>query len=283
MNNFDYFKPASLNEAWELYEKYPGARYIAGGTDLMVKIKNRLVKPSTLISMRSIPELSGIEIGDKIRIGAMTTLTELIAHEELGRVCPLLIRAASSIGSSQIRNVATAGGNLCNCSPCADIALPLLVMEARAVIKSQGTSREIPLSDFFIGPGESCLTTGEILSEFVLDKPSADARTVFMKKTRVKMDLSIASVAALLEMNGNTCRKARFAAGSVAPVPKRLTGVEDLLTGTPAAADLSLKAQEIAVEEIAPITDIRSTVDYRRQIIGVFVKRTVEELMDLNG
>ena len=208
MSNFDYFKPQSLEEVWDLEKKFPGAKYIAGGTDLMVKIKNRIIKPQTLISLRSIPGLPGIEIGEKVRIGAMTTITDLIEHPELGMIFPVLVQAAERIGSPQIRNVATVGGNLCNCSPCADTALALLLMEARVILKSPRGSREIALEEFFIGPGESCLSGGELMTETLLDKPAPNVQAIFMKKGRVKMDLAIASVGVLLEMDGGTCKKA---------------------------------------------------------------------------
>jgi carbon-monoxide dehydrogenase medium subunit len=280
MSKFDYFKPKSLSEAFDLYEKFPGAMVIAGGTDLMVKIKTRTVKPTVLISLSGIPELSGIEIGDTVRIGAMTTFTELIANPGLARVLPLLRQTAAAIAGRQVRNVATVGGNLCNCSPCADMALSLLVLEGRAILQSTAGSREVPLTGLFAGPGRSCLKRGEILTSLLVDKPSSLARTTFIKKTRVKMDLAIASVAALLEIRDHTFQKACFAAGSVAPVPMRLESVEKLLTGKKVSKELVIPASEAAMKAISPITDIRSSAEYRREIIGIYIKRAIEGLID---
>jgi carbon-monoxide dehydrogenase medium subunit len=282
MNNFDYFKPQSLEEVWDLGKKFPGAKYIAGGTDLMVKIKNRTIIPQTLVSLRSIPGLSGIEIGEKVRIGAMTTITDLIEHRELGRIFPVLVQAANRIGSPQIRNVGTVGGNLCNCSPCADTALALLILDARVVLRNSRGSREIALEEFFIGPGESCLGDGELMTDIRLDKPAPKARAIFMKKGRVKMDLAIGSMGVLLEMDGDICKKARLAAGSVAPVPLRLKKVEELLENAVISKEIIREAQKIAVNSISPISDIRSTADYRREIVGVYVKRAIEKLLN-NG
>jgi carbon-monoxide dehydrogenase medium subunit len=279
MIHFDYFKPRSLDEAWDLYEKFPGAGYIAGGTDLLVKIKNREAKPRALISLRSIAGLSGIEIGETTRIGSMTTITDLIRHPELGEIFPVLSQAAGKLGSVQVRNVAAVGGNLCNCSPCADTALAFLVLDARVVLSSPEGSREVPLKEFFLGPGESCMAAGEILTEILIDKPSRFARAVFMKKGRVKMDLAIASVAVLLEIDGYLCRGARFAVGSVAPVPLRLEKVEDWFKNVVISRELLMEGQKIAVRSISPITDIRSTADYRREIVGVYIKRAVERLL----
>jgi len=278
MNHFDYFKPQSLEELWDLEKKFPGAKYIAGGTDLMVKIKNRSIKPQTLISLRSVG-LPGIDIGEKVRIGAMTTITDLIEHPELGRIFPVLAQAAKRIGSPQIRNVGTVGGNLCNCSPCADTALALLILDARVVLRSSRGSREIALEEFFIGPGVSCLSGGELMTGILLDKPASNARAIFMKKGRVKMDLAVTSVGVLLEMEGDICKKARLAVGSVAPVPLRLKKVEELFENAVIPKEIIQEAQKIAVNSISPITDIRSTAEYRREIVSVYVKRALEKLL----
>jgi len=279
MRNFDYFKPQSLDEVWELKDQFPGARYIAGGTDLMVKMKNRELKPTALISLRSVPELTGITIGETIRIGAMTTIVDLIAHPELGNIFPVLLQAARRLGSPQVRNVGTVGGNLCNCSPCADTAQALLVLDAAVVIRNPRESKKVNLYDFFIGAGESCLASNEILCEIILNLPAPNTRAIFMKKGRVKMDLAIASIAALLVMNEDTCIAARFSAGSVAPVPLRLFKVEELFHDTVISKELINDAQSIAMKSVSPITDIRSTEEYRREIVGIYIKRAIEKLL----
>ncbi len=279
MSRIEYYKPRSLDEAWELKEKIPGARFIAGGTDMLVRIKNRELVPPALISLRSIPDLTGVEEEKAVRIGAMTTISDLIRHPVLADFYPVLVEAAGRLGNVQIRNVATIGGNLCNCSPCADTALPLLVLEARVRLQSIEKSREIPLHEFFVGPGESCLVSDEIMTAILLDPPSPGARAVSFKKGRVKMDLAVASLAGFLEMEDKTCRKARFAAGSVAPVPLRLYDVEALLERDPISKEILAEAQALADKSISPITDVRSTSDYRRQIVRVYVKRAVEKLL----
>ena len=280
MNHFDYYKPQSLKEIWDLRKKIPGARYIAGGTDLLVQIKNREITPEALISLRSIPEMHGIKMGKVCRIGSTTPIADLIKHPELGNTYPVLIQAAKKIGSTQIRNMGTVGGNLCNCSPSADTALPFLVLDARAVLKNPEGSREIPLKDFFLGPGESCLSTDEILTELLLEKPGPYIKAKFLKKGRVKLDLSIASVAVLLEMDGKTCKKARVAVGSVAPVPMRLNRVEERLKNEVISKKILQEAQQIAKKSVSPITDIRSTADYRREIVAVYIKRIIQELVN---
>lgn len=280
MNAFSYHKPQTIEDALRLKSEQEGAVYIAGGTDVMVQIKNRELRPSALISLRNIPDLARIEVNGGARIGALTTITDIIHHPALGQSFPVLVTAAKSIGSVQIRNVATIGGNLCNCSPCADMALPLLVLEAKARLRDFETFREMPIENFFRGPGESCLNANEIMTDILLDRSDSNAVNVFMKKGRVKMDLAVVSVAMLLDMEGDLCRKARIAAGSVAPVPLRLRAVEEKLEGAILSEKMIREAKKIAETSVAPITDIRSTEDYRREIVGVFVKRCLERALD---
>jgi carbon-monoxide dehydrogenase medium subunit len=273
-----YYKPSNLTDAWEIKTRLPDALFIGGGTDLMVKIRKREVRPTALISLRTIPELRGITTGSHARVGAMTTISELIAHPDLVRLYPLLAEAAGRLGSPQIRNVATIGGNLGNCSPCADSALPLLVLEARVRLQSPEGSREIPIEEFFLGPGTSCLGGDEILTDILLPAPKAAARAASFKKGRVWMDLAIASLAVLFEMDGDTCTRARVAAGSVGPVPMRLPEVEALFETQPLNDETIKAAGELAAKSVAPITDIRSTEEYRRQMIKVFVERAVRNI-----
>ncbi len=279
MRRFDYLRPKSLKEALQQKKTIAGAKFISGGTDLLVQIKNRELQPAALISLRSIPELATIEINGGARIGALATISDIIQHNELGLNYPVLVEAARRLGSVQIRNVATVGGNLCNCSPSADMALPLLVLEAKVRLRTAKARREIQISEFFKGPGESCLSSDEILTDIILDPPHQKAKATFLKKGRVKMDLAIASLAVLLEMEGERCRKARIAAGSVAPVPLRLYKVEALLEDTALSKDFVSKAQQLAREIVSPVTDIRATEEYRRQIVGVYVKRGLEKIL----
>lgn len=273
MRHFEYFRPRSLEEALRLKEARPGSFFISGGTDLLVKIRNREISPEVLISLRSIPEAEAIEVNGGARIGALATISRLILDEKLGQSFPVLVEAARSLGSIQIRNAATIGGNLCNCSPCADMALPLLALEAKVRLQSLRGTREVPIKEFFVGPGESCLARDEILTDIILPPPQEKAKTVFMKKGRVKMDLALASVAMVLEIEGKMCHRARIAAGAVAPVPLRLTKVETLVEGAVLSETLVAQAQKLASECVSPISDIRASAEYRRQVVGVYVKR----------
>jgi carbon-monoxide dehydrogenase medium subunit len=280
MNPFSYHKPQTIEDALKLKSEKEGAVYIAGGTDVMVQIKNRELRPSALISLRNIPDLARIEFYGGARIGALSTITDIIQHPTLGLAFPVLLEASRRVGSVQIRNVATIGGNICNCSPCADMVLPLLVLEAKVRLRSSETTRDILIEDFFQGPDESCLLADEIMTDILLDRPDTNAIAVFIKKGRVKMDLAVASVAALLHMEGNLCRKARLAAGSVAPTPLRLRTVEEKLEGFNLEEKTIQEARILAEKSVDPITDIRSTEAYRRETVGVFVKRCLERALD---
>lgn len=245
----------------------------------MVQIKSKEVSPQSLISLRSIPELSSIDIDGGARIGALSTVADLIQHPGIRSRYPLIVDAARLLGSPQIRNVATIGGNLCNCSPSADLALPLLVLEAKIRLRSEKGIQNVPIKFFFEEPGKCCLSSDQILKDIILDPPVPNTKAVFLKKGRVKMDLAVASLAVLLEMEGPECKKARMAAGSVGPVPMRLEKVEDLLKGKRISPELVLQAARLAREIVSPITDIRGTEEYRREIVGVFVKRSLEFLL----
>ncbi len=282
MNRFKYYRPKSLDEVWELKKKIPDSLFIAGGTDVLVGIKNNEIRPQALLSLRSIPGLNSIDSGKVTRIGALATISDIIQHPELRKNYPVLVEAAKSLGSMQIRNVATIGGNLCNCSPSADMALPLLVLEAKVRLQTVKGQREIPLHELFIGPGESCLASHEIVTDVLLDTPPKNTKTAFLKKGRVKLDLAVASVAVRLEMEGDKCHKARIAAGSVAPVPLRLSQVETMLEGTIVTKNFLAEAQRLAEKNVVPITDVRSTEEYRRQITGVLVKRALERALEWN-
>ena len=275
----EYHRPASLAATLELKSVIAGARVIAGGTDLMVRLRSREVAPPALISLRSVPELAGVREEEGLRIGAATTFTDLIADPDVARDYPVLAEAASRVGSRQIRNAGTIGGNIANASPCADSALPLLVHEARALLASGRQRREVPLRDLFVGPGATAMEADEILTHLILPPPDPGCAAVFLKQGRVKMDLSIASVAVLLVLDGDVCRKARIAAGSVGPTPLRLTEAEGVLEGEVVDGDRVKRAVAAAMGRGAPISDVRATADYRRHLIGVFVRRAIDRLL----
>jgi CO/xanthine dehydrogenase FAD-binding subunit len=159
------------------------------------------------------------------------------------------------------------------------MAPPLLVLEAKVKLQGDKKSRELPIENFFLGPGETSLSPGEILSDILLDPAQPDTKALFLKKGRTRMDLAVASVAVLIRMEGRRCLKARVAAGSVAPITLRLTEVADLLEGGTLSPELLSEAQALACRCVSPISDVRSSADYRRHLLGVLLKRALEKLM----
>jgi CO/xanthine dehydrogenase FAD-binding subunit len=280
MSRYSYHRPASLDAALKLMQELPGARFVAGGTDLMVRIKNRDLAPKALISLRGISGLAGIQLDGPATIGAMTTIAELIDHPGLGERYPGLIQAARRLGSAQIRNAATIGGNLCNCSPCADTATPLLTLGARVRLRSPEGERELPLEDFFVGPGQTCAPPEEILVGIQLPEPVPGAKAFFFKKGRVRMDLALASLSALLVLDGQTCKTARLAAGSVASTALRLTEAETVIENQTLSAELATRASEAAAAQVMPISDLRASADYRRRLVRVYVERAITQAMN---
>jgi CO/xanthine dehydrogenase FAD-binding subunit len=277
---FDYHRPRTLEEAWRLAAQDPENRIVAGGTDVMVRIRERKIAPRALVSLSGIAELAKVELGPPIVLGAGLRVADLQSHAGLGGALPVLIQAAGLLGSAQIRNVATLGGNLCNASPCADLVPPLLVHEARVRITSASGTRELPLTNFFLGPRASALATGEILAAVVVEAPAPSARAVFLKKGRVRMDIALASIAVLLETDGLLCTRARVAAGSLGPCPMRLLETERILTGSPLDELTLARARETAEQEVRPISDVRAGADYRRHLAGALLVRGIQSLMN---
>ena len=273
----DYYRPRSLEEAWSLRSSVDGSRYVCGGTDLIVRMRSGRESPRALISLRCLPELAGISLGEAAEIGAATTFTDILEHPALCARYPVLAQAARRIGSPQIRNVATIGGNLCNAIPCADSATALIVLDARLRARAPGLRRDIPVAEFFLGPRQSCLRAEEVLTSVLLDPPASEGAGIFLKATRVYRDLALASVAVFLEIgpDGRSCRRARVAAGSVAPVPLRLRSVESLLEREGLSPETVFRARDMARDAIAPITDVRASADYRRHLTGVLLERAV--------
>lgn len=279
MRGYDYLRPQNLDEVFTLKEEHLDARFIAGGTDLLAQIRSRQIEPQALISLRSVEELTRIKSANETEIGAGCPIADLIEHAALKEKYPILVQAAKRLGSPQIRSVATVGGNLANGSPCADTAQALLVLEARVVLASRNQTREVPLVDFFIGPKQTALEKNEIIRDIILGPSSGKAQYAFIKKGRVRMDIALASLALLVELDGRQCTKARIAAGSVAPVPLRLTEVERILEGREMSSDLIERARDVAEQSIAPISDVRATADYRRRLIGVSLKRVLNDMV----
>jgi len=263
-----YLKPRTLEEVIELLTKIRGSRVLAGGTDLLVDLKTGRVSAEALVDIGAIRELRGVEdLGDRIRIGAATRLQEIVESDVVARELPLLRNAVESVGSWQIRNLATVGGNLCNASPAADTAPPLLAYEAELVIVGPRGTRVVPITKFFTGYRRTALEEGEILKEIVIGKRAWSGWSYIKLGRRSSFTLSIVSVAVLTSTRGGVLEDVRIALGSVAPTPIRAYRAEGYLRGREVSLEVLERAAEIAREEVSPIDDVRASAWYRREMV----------------
>ncbi|MFW6055112.1 MAG: FAD binding domain-containing protein [Thermodesulfobacteriota bacterium] len=281
MHHFDYHTPQSLDQAFELMAESRGkARYIAGGSDLMPRIKQRVLHPDVLISLRGIEELQGIALDeDFLTIKAATLLRDIETSPEVLRAAPALQQAVHLLANVQVRNVGTLGGNLANASPAADSPPPLLVHAAQLILAGPEGERSVDLEDFFLGPGQTCLQEDEIIKEVRIPGKHLQGKTAFLKIGRTAKDLALVNAAVRIEMQGRVCSFCRLATGAVAPVPLRLKPVEDFVTGRELTDSVLARVRAMVRDEVSPISDQRASKDYRRELSGTLIKRGIEQAM----
>jgi CO/xanthine dehydrogenase FAD-binding subunit len=271
MQSLEYHKANSLQEALELMSAAPGESvFMAGGTDLLVRIKNGRTHPRRLIDLKGIDELDGWkETADEFSIGPLITLRILEADPALIEKVSLLAEAAGKVGGLQVRHKATLGGNLCNASPSADTAPALLALDARLSLSGPSGTRTVDVSEFFTGPGATVLRPDEILTRIAIPLPRTRSGAVYFKlSTRNAMDLAFVGVAVLLELDGkNRIKKARIGLGAVAPTPIRVPEAEALLEDVVLVPEAARRCGEIAAEECRPISDLRASAEYRREMV----------------
>jgi CO/xanthine dehydrogenase FAD-binding subunit len=281
MSSFEYFAPTSLDEAVALLsEKGRDARLMAGGTDLLVKIQHRVLQPKAVVGLKKIKGLDRIAFDPKkgLTIGATALLADVAAHRDVLRHYPAVAAAAAGTANVQVRNMGTVIGNLCNASPSADNAPTLLVMDAKVDIVGPQGPRQLPLGDFFQGPGLTALEPGEIVTAVYVPLPPAHSATFYQSlSARGKLDCSAVGVAGLLAVEGSVCRMARVAVGACAPIPMRAKKAEKILTGKALESDLIQKAALSASKETRPITDLRASADYRWKMVAVLTMRVLHE------
>lgn len=277
---FEYFVPTTIEDACSLLSKYKGeARILAGGTDLLVKMKNRMMLPSYLISIKNIPDLDYVRYDEKegLRIGALTTLEAIKVSPAIRQRFGILAQAAGVVGSVAIRNGGTIGGNLCNAAPSAETAPALIALAAKAKIAGLSGERTVALEDFFTGPGETVLQTGEILTEIQVPHLPARSSGVYLKHSLRKMDIAIVGVGVVVTLNGESCADIKIVLGAVAPTPIRARKAEDVIRGQEPSQELAKRAAEIASEESRPIDDIRSSAEHRRNMVGILTVQAIEQ------
>ncbi len=282
MRKFAYEVPRSVQEASEILQHWgPDARLLAGGTDLLVQIKEGDWTPPCLISLHRLDDLATIRAdGDGLRIGARATMMQIVKSPE-AQPYQALLEGAGVVGSIQIRNVATIGGNICNAAPSADTAPGLIALGAQAVIAGPA-ERTIPVETFFTGPGTTVLQVGELLTELRLPPLPPRAGSAYLRHTpRAWMDIAVVGVASYIQLDETgRCADVRIALGAVAPTPIRAPQAEAILRGEFPKPEAIAAAAQQAAQEARPITDVRGSAEYRRHLVNVLTRRTLQMALE---
>ncbi|SHI71249.1 FAD binding domain-containing protein [Desulfosporosinus lacus] len=283
LNHFEYFAPKTPAETLELVARLGSkAKILAGGTDLMVVMKAKAISPDYLIDINGVEEFKGIfcEQGKGAVIGTNTKLAEIQFSEAIQAKYPALAYAAGEVGSSQVRHMASLGGNSCNASPAAETPTPLVAMDAKVVLSSISGERELPLEEFILGVRVLDLAEGEMLTKFVLPEPKLKSacRYAYMgRRDAMEIDCVNMAVNIELEDDGETVKNVKLVMGSVYPRPLVSKEVTALLLGQKLTDQLIEKAAEAAQGEAKPIDDIRASAEYRREIVKVLARRLLKE------
>jgi CO/xanthine dehydrogenase FAD-binding subunit len=273
-----YFQPKTVSDAVSLLVSYgEEAKILAGGTDLLVLMRSRALRPECIIDITRVPGLDYISYHDEdgLRIGALATLRAVELSKVVKDKYLVLYEAVQQMGSTQVKNMGTVVGNLCRASPAADTAPPLLVLEAEVRIAGPIETRTVPLEGFFIGPGQTVLEYYEMVTEIIVPGLPAGTGMAFLRATRVAADLAKVNVAAAVTVKNGACEDARIALGGVAPTPIRARKAEEVLKGEKLGDGVVQEAAEIAATEIRPIDDLRSSAEYRQELSKVLVRRAI--------
>ena len=270
---FDYLEPTTVGEATSLLAQYgENARLMAGGTDLLVQMKMERRQPEYLIALNKIPSLNKISQIGGVEIGATASIHSLYQSPLIRENYTALAEGCNWFSTIQIMVMGTIGGNLCNASPASDTAPCLLVFDAQVKLASASGERVVALEEYFVAPGKTILRADEMLVSILLSPAPLPPGSAFIKITRVVADISKVCAAVKIERDGNIVRDCRIALGSVAPTPVRARRAEFALIGETFTTELAERASQIAAQEIKPISDVRSTREYRQQVAAVIVR-----------
>ena len=280
MRPFDYHEPASIDAAIALLQAHPDSALLAGGTDLLVQMKEHLRAPAHVINLKKISGLEGLSFDEAqgLHIGALATARELETSAVVARHYDGLCQALTHFASIQVRHRATVAGNVCRASPSAD-ALPPLIADA-AVLHLRGPQgeRTVAAEDFCTGPGRTVLGPDELLVRIVVPPPPPHTGKAYLKHgRRAEMELATVGVAVTLTRSGDICTGVRIVLGAVAPMPLRVPAAEVLLAGHVPTAERLAAAAAAAASEARPIGDVRASADYRRRMVAVLTRRAVEQ------
>jgi carbon-monoxide dehydrogenase medium subunit len=279
----EYFTPKTIEEACQLLLRYKGeAKIIAGGTDLVVHMKRKKVLTKHIINIKDAVQNYVIysEI-EGLRIGARATIHSIESTPVIKEKFTLLYDAAAQLGSAQIRNRGTIAGNLCNASPSAEIAPPLIALGAMIRIIGADGERTIPIEDFFTGPGQTILKADEILAEIKVPNLPARSGGAYIKHSvRKAMDLAIVGVAAVITLDRDIIKDVKVVLGAVAPTPIRVKRAEEVLKGRRISDELLQRTGQTASQCCLPISDVRGSADYRRKMVKILVVRAIQQAIE---
>ena len=281
---FDYVRAETIDDALECLAGHKGeVRLLAGGTDLIPQLKQREIPiPEHVIDLKGIAGLEGITYDEEygLKIGPLTTMSAIERSPVMGERFSILVQAASSMASPQIRNRGTFAGNICSAVPSADSAPALMVMGARVVLKAVTGVRMVPLDQFFTGPRKTVMQSDEVLSDILVPKPTPATRGVYLKLSpRHSMDLAIVGIAAAGSMENGICTHIRIALGAVAPTPVRAPVAEAMLQGQKITPDLISEAAKNVVTQCSPIDDHRASAEYRCDMVHVLTRRALTQVL----
>ncbi len=282
LSKFDYVKPQLLTEALSYMEQNNGTKILAGGTDLMILLRHNAESPKHILDIKGLPETKRFEykIGEGLFIGASVTVNQVAESKIILEKYPALKQAANFLASYQLRNRATLVGNICNASPGADLAGPLMVYDAKVLIANRSGTRIVDINSFFTGVKRTVLERNEIVLGVSLPDVSAGDTSTFLKQTRIKgHDLAIVGVSA--RISGD--KKVSLAITAVAPTPIRIERLEKILSSQPLNSELATMAGKEVLNIIKPISDVRSSAEYRLHVAGILVKRALIHLLKVGG
>jgi CO/xanthine dehydrogenase FAD-binding subunit len=281
LKTIDYAAPKTIASAAALlHEKGDRARILAGGTDILVQVREGRRDVDVLVDVKNIPELNELSYDPKqgLRIGAAVPCYRIYEHKEISKAYPGLIDAVSLIGGIQIQSRASIGGNLCNASPAGDTIPPLIALEGVCVIAGPKGKREVPVEQFCTAPGKTVLGRGELLVSLRLPPPRPNSGAAYLRFIpRNEMDIAVAGagVAVQLDANKKRCVAARIALAAVAPTPLLVPEAGQALIDGELTETLIAKAGALAQSAARPISDLRGDADYRKHLVGVLVKRAL--------
>ena len=280
MARFDYLEPHSLDEALVMLEKHGArARLVAGSTDFLVRWRTGVWRPEIVVCMQHVPGLDGLQFNDDdgLSIGAMVTVQDIEQNDIVRTRYPALAAGATAFAGVQVRNLATAVGNVCNASPAGDTLPALLAYDAQCRIVNSSGERWAPLTEVFVGPGQTAVGAGEIMTQLRLPTPPPNSGGLYIKHSpRGAMDISAVGAASVMSLGSDgTCASVRIALGAVAPTPIRAFGAEGRLIGQVPTDENMAEAARLAAQSSRPIADVRSGAEYRREIAQVLTERTL--------